>query len=106
MSVLLSPSRSRIIVNDPQTRSKPAKELAVAHDVRRSDTWPRTLHMTESSDASDTPAKPQDYAGLRTELATPVNDFAPCAQGVVRFHNSNGCRPFGCLTANVKWLKT
>jgi hypothetical protein len=33
--------------------------------------------MTESSDASDTPAKPQDYAGLRTELATLVNDFAP-----------------------------
>jgi hypothetical protein len=30
----------------------------------------------------------------------------PCARGVVRFHNSNGCRPFGCLTANVKWLKT
>ena len=29
-----------------------------------------------------------------------------CARGVVRFHNSNGCRPFGCLTANVKWLKT
>ena len=26
--------------------------------------------MTESSDASDTPAKPQDYAGMRTELAT------------------------------------
>jgi hypothetical protein len=33
--------------------------------------------MTESSNASDTPAKPQDYAGLRTELATLVNDFAP-----------------------------
>ena len=33
--------------------------------------------MTESSDASDTPAKPHDYAGLRTELATLVNDFAP-----------------------------
>jgi hypothetical protein len=29
--------------------------------------------MTESSDASDTPAKPQDHAGLRTELATLVN---------------------------------
>jgi hypothetical protein len=25
--------------------------------------------MTESSDTSDTPAKPQDYAGLRAELA-------------------------------------
>lgn len=33
--------------------------------------------MTESSYASNTPAKPQDYAGLRTELATLVNDFAP-----------------------------
>jgi hypothetical protein len=33
--------------------------------------------MTESSDTSDTPAKPQDYAGLRTELATLVNDFTP-----------------------------
>jgi hypothetical protein len=37
--------------------------------------------MTESSDASDTPAKPQDYAGLRTELATLVNDFAPLING-------------------------
>jgi len=33
--------------------------------------------MTESSDTSDTPAKPQDYAGLRAELATLVNDFSP-----------------------------
>jgi hypothetical protein len=23
----------------------------------------------------------------------------PCAQGVVRLHNSNGCLPYGCLTA-------
>jgi hypothetical protein len=33
--------------------------------------------MTESSDAADTPAKPQDYAGLRAELATLVDDFTP-----------------------------
>jgi hypothetical protein len=33
--------------------------------------------MTESSDTSDTPAKPQDYAGLRAELAALVNDFRP-----------------------------
>jgi hypothetical protein len=33
--------------------------------------------MTESSDTSDGPAKPQDYAGLRAELATLVNDFSP-----------------------------
>ena len=33
--------------------------------------------MTESSDTADTPAKPQDYAGLRAELATLVNDFSP-----------------------------
>jgi hypothetical protein len=33
--------------------------------------------MTESSDTSDTPAKPQDYAGLRAELATLANDFSP-----------------------------
>ena len=33
--------------------------------------------MTESSDSSDRPAKPQDYAGLRAELATLVNDFSP-----------------------------
>ena len=33
--------------------------------------------MTESSDTSDTPAKPQDYAGLRAELATLVDDFSP-----------------------------
>jgi hypothetical protein len=33
--------------------------------------------MTESSDTSDTPAKPQDYAGLRAELATLVSDFSP-----------------------------
>jgi hypothetical protein len=30
--------------------------------------------MTESSDST---AKPQDYAGLRAELATLVNDFLP-----------------------------
>ena len=33
--------------------------------------------MTEASDTSGTPAKPQDYAGLRAELATLVNDFSP-----------------------------
>jgi hypothetical protein len=33
--------------------------------------------MTESSDTSDTPAKPQDYAGLRAELAMLVDDFSP-----------------------------
>ncbi len=33
--------------------------------------------MTESSDTSDTPAKPQDYAGLRAELAALANDFTP-----------------------------
>jgi hypothetical protein len=33
--------------------------------------------MIESSDTSDTPAKPQDYAGLRAELSTLVNDFTP-----------------------------
>ena len=33
--------------------------------------------MTDSSDTSDTPAKPQDYAGLRAELAALVNDFSP-----------------------------
>jgi hypothetical protein len=33
--------------------------------------------MTESSDTSDTPAKPEDYAGLRAELAMLVDDFSP-----------------------------
>jgi hypothetical protein len=33
--------------------------------------------VTESSEASDTPAKPQDYASLRAELAKLVNDFTP-----------------------------
>jgi hypothetical protein len=33
--------------------------------------------VTESSDTSDTPAKPQDYARLRAELAELVNDFTP-----------------------------
>ena len=32
---------------------------------------------SESSDTADTPAKPQDYAGLRAELATLINDFSP-----------------------------
>jgi hypothetical protein len=32
--------------------------------------------MTESSDTSDMPAKPQDYAGLRAELATLYRDFS------------------------------
>jgi hypothetical protein len=33
--------------------------------------------VTESSETSDTPAKPQDYASLRAELAKLVNDFTP-----------------------------
>lgn len=33
--------------------------------------------MTESSDTSDTAAKPQDYAVLRAELATLADDFTP-----------------------------
>jgi hypothetical protein len=33
--------------------------------------------MTEPSDSSDASAKPQDYAGLRAELASLVNDFTP-----------------------------
>jgi hypothetical protein len=33
--------------------------------------------VTESSDTADTPAKPQDYAGLRAELATLADDFSP-----------------------------
>jgi hypothetical protein len=33
--------------------------------------------MTESSDTSDTPAKPLDYASLRAELAELTNDFSP-----------------------------
>ena len=33
--------------------------------------------MTESSDASDIPAKPHDYVSLRAELAVLVNDFTP-----------------------------
>ena len=33
--------------------------------------------MTGSSDTSDTPAKPQDYAGLRAELEVLADDFIP-----------------------------
>ena len=33
--------------------------------------------MTEPSETAETPAKPQDYAGLRAELTTLVNDFLP-----------------------------
>jgi hypothetical protein len=33
--------------------------------------------MNEPSDTSDTPARPQDYAGLRAELAELTNDFVP-----------------------------
>ena len=33
--------------------------------------------MTESSDTSDTPAKPQEYAGLRAELTRLADDFTP-----------------------------
>jgi hypothetical protein len=33
--------------------------------------------VTGSSDASDTPAKPQDYASLRAELTELFNDFTP-----------------------------
>jgi hypothetical protein len=34
------------------------------------------MRMTQSSDTSDTPAKPDDYDGLRAELATLVDDFS------------------------------
>jgi hypothetical protein len=33
--------------------------------------------LTESSDASDTPAKPQDYVGLRAGLDSLAIDFEP-----------------------------
>jgi hypothetical protein len=33
--------------------------------------------VTESSDTSNTPAKPHDYASLRAELAELVDDFTP-----------------------------
>src|SRR5271154_6872393 len=33
--------------------------------------------MNEPSDRSDTPARPQDYAGLRAELTELTNDFTP-----------------------------
>jgi hypothetical protein len=33
--------------------------------------------MNEWSDASDTPARPQDYASLRAELAELTYDFTP-----------------------------
>jgi hypothetical protein len=33
--------------------------------------------MNELSDMSDTPARPQDYAGLRAELAELASDFTP-----------------------------
>jgi hypothetical protein len=33
--------------------------------------------MNEPSDTSDTPARPQDYAGLRAELCKLTNDFTP-----------------------------
>jgi hypothetical protein len=33
--------------------------------------------MNEPSDTSDTPARPQDYAGLRAELAELTDDFTP-----------------------------
>ena len=39
--------------------------------------WEVDLRITESSDTSDTPAKPQDYAGLRAELAMLYSDFSP-----------------------------
>lgn len=33
--------------------------------------------MNKPSDTSDTPARPQDYAALRAELAELTNDFTP-----------------------------
>jgi hypothetical protein len=50
----------------------PVRRLAAAGAKLEVD--PRT---TESSDTSDTPGKPQDYAGLRAELAALVDDFSP-----------------------------
>jgi hypothetical protein len=33
--------------------------------------------MNDRSDMSDTPSRPQDYAGLRAELAESAGDFTP-----------------------------
>jgi hypothetical protein len=33
--------------------------------------------MNEPTDTSDTPARPQEYAGLRAKLAELTNDFTP-----------------------------
>ena len=49
--------------------------------------------MTRSSDTADTPAKPQDYAGLRAELATLVDDFTPLISKLwprLEDHNTGG----------------
>ena len=57
--------------------------------------------MTESSDTADTPAKPQDYAGLRAELAALVDDFTPLINELwprLEDHKYRGnCTATGCL---------
>jgi hypothetical protein len=56
--------------------------------------------MTESSDTSDTPAKPQDYAGLRAKLATLVTISHPSStsSGLAWKTTSTGgnCIATGC----------
>jgi hypothetical protein len=56
--------------------------------------------VTESSDTSDTPAKPQDYASCGAELAKLVNDFTPVINELrprLEDHKYSGnCTATGC----------
>jgi hypothetical protein len=54
--------------------------------------------MTESDEALDTPAKPQDYAGLRTELATLVSDFAPSLNHLMNHYHIRAGRSIATAT--------
>jgi hypothetical protein len=55
----------------------PSAQTAAADSARPLCSGQTVERVTASSDTSGTPAKPQDYAGLRAELATLANDFSP-----------------------------
>jgi hypothetical protein len=95
-TMISSDISSPTLTTDPDSAMKTvpnrrqSQGAAVTVEIRRATFYPavRRLravvaklevdpHMTESSDTSDTPAKIQDYGGLRTELAALADDFTP-----------------------------
>lgn len=91
---------------DPYRAAGRADELLRANvgDLRRTDEG-AVIHVRgKGGKDRRVPIEPALVQIVERYLDSRATRFPATAKR--RFHNSNGCRPFGCLTANVKWLKT